>query len=581
MKHSGHPAFDTGGHNEEQHHTLHEHSASTPHSSSNAYTQSDAPDQRSVDTLTLSNDDFYTMFGSAQPSVDSLPIAPPIGAHSGDRLNQTVYDYHLPTSFNSEIYRQVPAPHPVTHEDRYNDAYPLLDPGSLVLRDMPLLDAGLYVGKPINHSEEKSTLKSPVVDFGQDLNHVPKIIINPPQFSRPSVYQFEPPTYPADIDALTPPVRLRSRNRTRAKADPSSTSSQTSGWDQNVEQKNQERAHSEPAQQQTSRRSSASGTYVPDPIAPISLDIPEDRSAGRLDTERTQKHPATFQCTLCPKRFTRAYNLRSHLRTHTDERPFVCSICGKAFARQTDRKRHEESHSDENKYVCRGSLKNNGFWGCGRRFPTVDALGSHFQSEAGCICIRPLQIEEQNLLRPPGDSRQSSRPLSKAVENRLGLPAALKAQHPALADLVWISQPDVSYNGDYKLETQHPILPDLDWTWQPDVLYSGDSELNERTVKTDARSSAHESILSSISSANGAITGSFSALSASDGNHFLGEHACNLINDTIIKPILAEESLKDFHPLVSDVPRRISEKNITNLRDLEKTLIFLAPVSRI
>lgn len=35
--------------------------------------------------------------------------------------------------------------------------------------------------------------------------------------------------------------------------------------------------------------------------------------------------------------------------------------------------------------------------------------------------------------------------------------------------------------------------------------------------------------------------------------------------------------MKDFHPLIKDVPRRIGEKNICNLRDLEKTLIFLAP----
>jgi uncharacterized C2H2 Zn-finger protein len=62
-----------------------------------------------------------------------------------------------------------------------------------------------------------------------------------------------------------------------------------------------------------------------------------------------------------------------------------------------------------------------------------------------------------------------------------------------------------------------------------------------------------------------------------DDKHTLGEYACKQIHDHIIKPILAEEALKDFHPLIQDVPKRIGEKNICNLRDLEKTLIFLAP----
>lgn len=60
----------------------------------------------------------------------------------------------------------------------------------------------------------------------------------------------------------------------------------------------------------------------------------------------------------------------------------------------------------------------------------------------------------------------------------------------------------------------------------------------------------------------------------------LSSRATNKICEHILKPILSKPELKTFHPLVIDCPRRIKEKEILCLRDLEKTLLLIAPVSQ-
>lgn len=136
----------------------------------------------------------------------------------------------------------------------------------------------------------------------------------------------------------------------------------------------------------------------------------------------------------------------------------MCTVCGKAFARQHDRKRHEGLHSGEKKFVCRGELSRSGQWGCGRRFARADALGRHFRSEAGRVCIKPLLDEEsqerdrvllehqqQQQQSPTGHLQPIPQPL--VMPNMPGmdgqstgnfvLPAALLAQYPALQTLQW------------------------------------------------------------------------------------------------------------------------------------------------
>ena len=59
----------------------------------------------------------------------------------------------------------------------------------------------------------------------------------------------------------------------------------------------------------------------------------------------------------------------------------------------------------------------------------------------------------------------------------------------------------------------------------------------------------------------------------------LSEYACKQIQKHIILPIIREEKLKRFHSLVHGLPYRVARREITCLRDLEKVILWLAPVS--
>ncbi|KAI9934155.1 hypothetical protein ASPWEDRAFT_50154 [Aspergillus wentii DTO 134E9] len=295
------------------------------------------------------------------------------------------------------------------------------------------------------------------------------------QMAPPSInVEFAPPArnpgFPqkpaADFDSLSPPSRSRMRSKSDPFAHPASRSrspvsttsleplAPTSPRSLSPFDSIGRPSHSNPGSREPSpsrsRRLSTSSIDTRNYI--LDLADPQRPGAVTTDAKRVQKHPATFQCHLCPKRFTRAYNLRSHLRTHTDERPFVCTVCGKAFARQHDRKRHEGLHSGEKKFVCRGDLSHGAQWGCGRRFARADALGRHFRSEAGRICIKPLLDEESqerdrvlmSHQQQPQHAHLQPVPQPLMVPGMDGqhagnfvLPAALLAQYPALQTLQW------------------------------------------------------------------------------------------------------------------------------------------------
>ncbi|KAK3846775.1 MAG: hypothetical protein J3R72DRAFT_433555 [Linnemannia gamsii] len=90
-----------------------------------------------------------------------------------------------------------------------------------------------------------------------------------------------------------------------------------------------ESAHS-PARQD--RRRSSSGSY----------------SSGNgnqqlLEPEMLPKITDIHVCPVCARRFSRPFNLRSHIMTHTTARPYACDECHWSFTRQHDLLRHKRA----------------------------------------------------------------------------------------------------------------------------------------------------------------------------------------------------------------------------------------------
>lgn len=115
----------------------------------------------------------------------------------------------------------------------------------------------------------------------------------------------------------------------------------------------------------------------------------KDLSDSAVENEKNDFKVNTegrYLCHLCEKTFKTANILRTHLKTHTDEKNFRCDLCNTSFRTKGSLIRHNRRHTDERPYRC--TL-------CGQSFRESGALTRHLKSLTPCTeKIRFVQYKE-------------------------------------------------------------------------------------------------------------------------------------------------------------------------------------------
>ncbi|CAJ2501100.1 Uu.00g039530.m01.CDS01 [Anthostomella pinea] len=162
------------------------------------------------------------------------------------------------------------------------------------------------------------------------------------------------------------------------------------------------------------------------------MSMPMTPNAQTPRSPNSKKH----RCPYCETEFTRHHNLKSHLLTHSQEKPYVCQTCQMRFRRLHDLKRHSKLHTGEKPHICTK---------CDRKFARGDALARHAKGPGGCVGRRSslgsylgeddtegashMEGDDSTMTGVVYDGTASEVDMTEEERRRLSSVPSIKAQH--------------------------------------------------------------------------------------------------------------------------------------------------------